>query len=79
MGECNTILSAYTMYRHLEKYSTLPSIYSALYQTWNYQNCPNTMHLQMIFLIQLSGKVAIFFGRDRQNMLFNPLPHNATF
>ena len=26
MGECNTILSAYTMYRHLEYYYTHPSI-----------------------------------------------------
>ena len=26
LGECNTILSAYTMYRHLEQYSTHPSI-----------------------------------------------------
>ena len=27
MGECNTILSAYTMYRHLEGYCTQPSNY----------------------------------------------------
>ena len=28
IGVCNTILSAYTMYRHLEQYRTHPSIRS---------------------------------------------------
>ena len=32
MGECNTVLSAYTMYRHLEQYYTLPLLFT-LYQT----------------------------------------------
>ena len=28
MGECNTILSAYTLYRHLGQYCTQPSNYA---------------------------------------------------
>ena len=27
MGESNTVVSAYTMYRHLQQYCSLPSIY----------------------------------------------------
>ena len=56
MGESNTLVSAYTLYRHLQQYCSHPSIYHCLKDC----NVSGT-HLQMKFNL-INGTRTVFIG-----------------
>ena len=70
MGECNTVVSAYTLYRHLQQYCSHPSIYVELTFEGHYTVCINTKW-KIIPDNSVSIAEAVF-----PYFRFNPLPDN---